>query len=107
MVEHSKSKSSQPRSARRCPTLYIPGHIGGAVEKVPLGALAVEADGEKVTLELLHHRLEVVVAERLLVVEAGTPEVQISFKDQLSDQDQVQLKGLDIFRSKIINFIQP
>ena len=47
--------------------------VGGAVEEVPLGALAVEPDGEEVALELLHHRLEVVVAQRLLVVEASRP----------------------------------
>ena len=47
-----------------------PRHIRGTVEKVPLGALTIEADGEKVSFELLHHGLEVVVTERLLVVEA-------------------------------------
>ena len=46
-----------------------PGHVGRAVEVVLAGALAVEADGEEVALELLHHGLEVVVRERFLLLQ--------------------------------------
>ena len=46
-------------------------HVGRRVQKVLLGALAVETDGDKVAAVLLHHQLEVVVVERVLVLQAG------------------------------------
>ncbi len=48
----------------------VPGNVRGGVQIVLSGALAVESDGQEITLELLHHGLEVVVAELLFVLKA-------------------------------------
>ena len=60
----------------------LPGDVGGCVEEILLCALAVETNGHKVTLVLLHHHFEVLVGEVLLVFETGVLEHAF---DELSD----------------------
>ena len=44
-------------------------HIGVGVKIVLSRPLAVQTNGQKISLELLHHRLEVIVVETVLVTE--------------------------------------
>ena len=48
-----------------------PRHICVGVKIVLPGSFAVQTNGQKVALELLHHRLEVVIVEAVLVAEPG------------------------------------
>ena len=42
-----------------------PGNVGGRVQEVMLRPLAVQADREKVAVELFHHGLEIIVGQEL------------------------------------------
>ena len=57
-------------------------HIGVGVKIVLSGSLTVQTNGQEVSLELLHHRLEVIVVEAVLVAEPGRLEHAV---DQLSN----------------------
>lgn len=57
-----------------------PGDVSRCVQEILLRSLAVEPDGNKVTLVLLHHELEVGVGEKVLVLE---PRVVEHAVDQL------------------------
>ena len=46
-------------------------HIGVGVQIVLSSSLAVKTNSQEVSLELLHHRLEVIVVEAVLVAEAS------------------------------------
>ena len=63
----------------------VPGHVGGGVEEVLFGALAVQADGDEVSAVLLHELLEVVVAERLVLLQVRGLEHAIYQLVHLSD----------------------
>lgn len=43
----------------------LPGNVGGCVQEIVLGSLAVQSHCENVPIELLHHGLEVLIGENL------------------------------------------
>ena len=46
-------------------------HVGRSVQKVLLGAFAVEADGDEIAAIFAHHQLEILVVQGVLVLQAG------------------------------------
>lgn len=79
----------------------LPGDVGRCVEEILLRALAVETNGHKVTLVLLHHHLEVLVGEMLLVLKAGVHEHAF---DELGDAVVGQRVGFCDFDQRTQHF---